>query len=137
MHKHINLDQNEVAASLERSTPRSSEKDGRSETLLTLEQAARFLRMNPESLRRKAKAGEVPGAKIGRSWLFYEPDLVANLRSLYPASRALQGKEENPCSANSRAVRIGTFASRRQMDAAYAELLGLPIESSPKSTKSS
>ncbi|MHB8390168.1 MAG: hypothetical protein ACYDBH_11370 [Acidobacteriaceae bacterium] len=92
--------------------------------------------MNPESLRRQAKTGQIPGAKVGRAWLFYEPDLVAHLRSLYSASRALQGKEEIPCSASLKAVPTGTYASRRRMDAAYAELLGLQTESLPKNTRS-
>ncbi len=38
--------------------------------LLTLEQAAEFLQMNAETLRRKFKCGEIPGAKVGRSWLY-------------------------------------------------------------------
>ena len=32
---------------------------------LDLEQAARFLRLHPEELRRRAKAGRVPAAKVG------------------------------------------------------------------------
>ena len=103
---------------------------------LNLEQAAALLQMNPESLRRQVKTGQIPGAKLGRSWRFHEPDLVAHLRSRYSVARALQGKEENPCSVSSKAVPIGTYASRRRMDAAYAELLGLPTENSPMSTKS-
>lgn len=103
---------------------------------LTLDQAATRLQMNPESLRRKVKCGEVPGAKVGRAWLFYEPDLVAHLRSLYSASRALQGEEEIPCSASSKIVRTGSYGSRLRVAGEYAELLGLPTEGSPKSTRS-
>ena len=40
------------------------------EKLLTLEEAAEFLRINPEVLRRKAREGKVPAAKIGRQWRF-------------------------------------------------------------------
>jgi hypothetical protein len=112
------------------------ENHRKNEMLLNLTQAANFLQMNPESLRRKAKTGQIPGAKIGRSWLFYESDLVAHLRSLYSVPRALQGKEKIPCSVNSKVVLVGTCGSRHQMDSAYAELLGLPIEGSPKSTNS-
>jgi hypothetical protein len=32
---------------------------------LTLLEAARFLKMHPEELRRRAKLGLVPGAKVG------------------------------------------------------------------------
>jgi len=38
--------------------------------LMTLEEAADFLRLNAEVLRRKARQGEVPAAKIGRQWRF-------------------------------------------------------------------
>jgi hypothetical protein len=33
---------------------------------LDLAEAARFLKMNQESLRQRAKAGEIPGAKPGK-----------------------------------------------------------------------
>ncbi|MFZ2406254.1 MAG: helix-turn-helix domain-containing protein, partial [Methylobacter sp.] len=35
-----------------------------------LEQAAEFLKMNPEVLRRKAKLGLIPGRKAGKRWIF-------------------------------------------------------------------
>jgi len=38
--------------------------------VLTLEEAAAFLRLNPEVLRRKAREGKVPAAKVGRQWRF-------------------------------------------------------------------
>jgi excisionase family DNA binding protein len=50
---------------------------------LTLQEAAEFLKMTPEGLRRKAIKGEVPGAKPGKCWCFSEDDLVDYLRSLY------------------------------------------------------
>lgn len=96
---------------------------------LTLDKAAKVLQMNPESLRRKVKCGEVPGAKVGRAWLFYEPDLVAHLRSLYCSPRALQGKEDIPCSAKLTAVQTGSSNSRLPTGREYAELLGLPTKS--------
>ena len=51
-------------------------------SLLTVKEAAQFLNLNEEVLRRKAKAGDIPGRKTG-VWLFYEPDLVAWLRGGY------------------------------------------------------
>lgn len=58
---------------------------------LSLEQAAAFLRMHPEELRRRTKLGQIPGAKPGKSWVFIEHDLVEYVRSLYASSRqALQ-----------------------------------------------
>ncbi len=65
-----------------------------SETL-TLKEAARFLKLSPEALRRKAKAGVIPGAKPGKCWCFHEPDLVDYLRSRYarPRQASQSGKE--------------------------------------------
>jgi excisionase family DNA binding protein len=50
---------------------------------MTLIEAAEFLKMTPEGLRRKAACGEIPGAKPGRRWCFCENDLAEYLRSLY------------------------------------------------------
>lgn len=38
--------------------------------ILNLEEAAEYLRMNPEVFRRMVKKGEIPGRKIGRLWKF-------------------------------------------------------------------
>ena len=52
-----------------------------------LQQAAEFLQLSKEELRRRAKRGTVQGAKPGKCWAFLEEDLVAYFRSLYPESR--------------------------------------------------
>ncbi|WP_010597645.1 helix-turn-helix domain-containing protein [Rickettsiella massiliensis] len=52
-----------------------------------LEEAAKFLKMNPEGLRRLAATRKIPAAKPGRCWCFLEEDLVNYVRSLY----------DNPC----------------------------------------
>ena len=53
---------------------------------LTLKEAAAFLKMCPEALRRKAKVGEIPGAKPGKCWCFLEEDLIVYLRQCYAHS---------------------------------------------------
>ncbi len=40
-----------------------------------LKEAAAFLRIHPDTLAERARAGEIPGCKIGRSWVFM-PDLL-------------------------------------------------------------
>jgi len=40
------------------------------EEILTSEEAARYLRLGLETVKRKARAGEIPAAKIGRQWRF-------------------------------------------------------------------
>jgi hypothetical protein len=37
---------------------------------LNLKEAGAFLHMHPEELRSRAKRGLIPGAKIGRKWVF-------------------------------------------------------------------
>ena len=68
---------------------------------LTLLEAAAFLKVHPEELRRRAKAGLIPGAKVGRAWVFLQDDLAAYLRSLYSrprqALRVTLGKEVEDC----------------------------------------
>ena len=54
---------------------------------LDLKQAAQFLRLHPEELRQRAKRGLIPRAKVGRSWVFIEDDLVQYVRSLYAVPR--------------------------------------------------
>jgi excisionase family DNA binding protein len=49
---------------------------------LDLQEAAQFLRLHPDTLRRRALAGEIPGAKPGKLWVFLEEDLAAYLRKI-------------------------------------------------------
>jgi hypothetical protein len=37
---------------------------------LNLREAAAFLHMHPEEVRMRAKHGIIPGAKVGRRWVF-------------------------------------------------------------------
>ena len=102
---------------------------------LTLDEAANFLKMSPEALRQKAKAGKIPGAKVGKCWVFYEPDLVEYLRSLYAAPRqASQSGEEAACHHSIDVIKSGGSDLRHQTDGEYANLLGLPTEKKPKSS---
>ena len=54
---------------------------------LNLKEAAAFLHINAEELRARAKRGAIPGAKIGRRWVFLESDLAEFIRSNYPAKQ--------------------------------------------------
>ena len=61
-----------------------------------LKQAAVFLRMHPEEVRRRQDR-DAPGAKPGKSWVFIEGDLAASLRGKYRTSAQLPlkiGKEQ-------------------------------------------
>ncbi len=43
--------------------------------VLTLDEAAAYLRVHPRTLRTKASQGKIPGAKIGRVWRFHRRQL--------------------------------------------------------------
>jgi excisionase family DNA binding protein len=45
--------------------------------ILTVEQVAEYLQLDPETVRRAARKGELPGARIGRRWRFRKEDLDA------------------------------------------------------------
>ncbi len=96
---------------------------------LDLKQAANLLRLNPETLRIKAKSGEIPGAKPGRCWVFVEEHLEQYLRSQYtgPAGQAEQVATEEVCHYSVKA-RFGTFESHDRMESEYNEALALQTE---------
>lgn len=102
---------------------------------LNLEEAAEFLKMNPEVLRRKAKAKEVPSRKAGKRWLFIKEHLADWVSGRYPERgqtlRVIDGrkksKEKNkPClSINAEKVKSGGLTSHHKMESEYAKALGL------------
>jgi len=97
---------------------------------LNLEQAAQFLKLHPEELRRRAKAGRVPAAKVGKCWVFIKSDLVDYLRSLYAvprqALRVTSGKE-HICHSKS-AVTRGSSTLLRHPASVLDALLELPTK---------
>jgi hypothetical protein len=101
-------------------------------TALSLKEAAKFLDIHKETLRRLAVAGVVRGSKLAR-WKFLKDDLEAAVRSGYPYS-ALRGKEDE-CSAKSKAVESGMYDSPTQRDAAYFKLLERKTKDSPGNLK--
>jgi PTS system nitrogen regulatory IIA component len=53
--------------------------------VLTTEEAAKFLKLTPFTVRDYARRGILPARKVGKGWRFYQPDLLAWLRD-YGAS---------------------------------------------------
>jgi hypothetical protein len=105
----------------------------------TLQQAADFLKIHPVTLLEKANAGIVPGAKIGKRWVFLEIDLIEHIRSQY-LRRALQGDNERSItchSTNATIHPIGGSNSRAGTDDRYSKALGLPTSSRPRNCTTS
>jgi excisionase family DNA binding protein len=93
---------------------------------LDLDAAASLLKIHPITLKRWAKTGEIPGAKIGRRWVFLEVDLVAHLRAQY-VRRVQQGENlEQQCHSISAKIHPCGGSKSPTVDAQYSEALGLP-----------
>ncbi len=60
---------------------------------LNLEETAWFLKVHTETVSRLAKTGQLPGAKIGRAWVFLEEDLIEYLREQIQAQQTMRAEE--------------------------------------------
>ena len=81
---------------------------------LNLREATVFLHTHAEELRTRAKRGLIPGAKIGRRWVFIDIDLAEFVRSLYPVRR-------QALPASSATLERAGWSPQKQRD--YEELL--------------
>ena len=95
---------------------------------LNLEEAARLLRIHKETLRSRAKVGQIPGAKIGKEWLFIKEDLINHIRSQYVqprcATEVTNLKENKVCQSNVATKSFGSTSRPHQANG-YEDLLGL------------
>ena len=99
-----------------------------------LDEAARFLHMSPSALRQKAKAGEIPGSKPAKRWVFLRADLVAYLREKAKAvAAAAKRSAGNLVCLSTNGAGSGGFESRRRMVSEYEDRLRLRIAKKPKS----
>ncbi len=99
---------------------------------LDLNEAAEFLKMNAEVLRRKAKSGIVPGKKTGKCWVFIREHLADWVSGRYPEPGRVDlqvidgGKQQKedikPCQSTSGKKR-GGFNSPHQTASEYSALL--------------
>lgn len=99
---------------------------------LGLKEAAALLLLAPESLRQMASAGKVPGARVGKRWVFLEGDLEEFIRSRYRKNRQAPVMEAAICSIKE-ARRGGSISPPRTESALDARLKQLTGER-PKST---
>jgi len=97
--------------------------------VLNADEAANFLRMNKDVLRRKANQGLIPGRKAGRCWIFIEEHLADWVSGRYPEKRELRvvdnkKQEDIKCQSTSAAKRGGFKLPQKTADA-YNNLLQL------------
>lgn len=71
-------------------TPSGSPPEGAARReVLNVEQAAEFLGFRPYTVREKAKAGEIPGRKVGKEWRFSRRGLLEWLEGPEGLKRAV------------------------------------------------
>lgn len=94
---------------------------------MNLQEAATFLKIHPVTLCSKAAQGIIPGARVGKRWVFVKVDLIDHIRSQYPL-QALQGvtmEKSSWHSTKEKIHKIGGSKSQQKMDDAYSKALGL------------
>jgi hypothetical protein len=97
---------------------------------LNLREAAAFLHMHAEEVRTRAKRRVIPGAKIGRRWIFIDEDLAEFVRSQYPVTR--QALPVRAAILGSPDPLARSVSSSRTIDE-YNKLLGLTTKSGSRS----
>lgn len=104
---------------------------------LNLQEAADFLKIHAVTLSIKVSSGEIPGAKIGKRWVFLKVDLIMHIRSQYQL-RALQGdKKEQICHFTNEKTRPLGGLKSPSLDEQYNDLLGLKTKSKPRNSMTS
>lgn len=100
---------------------------------LDLLEAADFLLMNAEVLRRKTSKGDVPGRKTGKRWVFIKEHLADWVSGRYPERgqglRVIDGGLTTTgvietCQSTNAKIR-GGFKLPQQTESEYNALLGL------------
>lgn len=95
---------------------------------MNLEEAAALLKIHPVTLSCKAAQGVIPGARVGKRWVFVTVDLIDHIRAQY-SLQAMQGATMGKSlwhSSNEKILQIGGSKSRQPTDDAYNRALGLP-----------
>mgnify|MGYP000161401080 FL=1 len=94
--------------------------------------ASTVLKLHPNTVRCKARNGEIPASKQGRRWIFIEDDLVKMIRSDYSSKWQVSHKQENTLCGSTKEM-TSTTQTTRSTDEEYENLLRLPAEVKPKS----
>jgi len=87
---------------------------------INAEQCAQLLHCTPEQVEELARAGEIPGLKIGRGWLFIRADLLA-----YLAEKARKEAQERRSKRHPSVSQLTPITRRRA--AATAPALPQPL----------
>ncbi|OYY90780.1 MAG: hypothetical protein B7Y45_06230 [Sphingomonas sp. 28-66-16] len=102
--------------------------------LLSVDDAAAFLKVHPNTVRSWVRDGRIPGAKIGRGWRFVEADLVAVTRQGYsvPARMQPSAFQEEAIWHSGNVQESITSSSQRQTERSLDALLERPTGKRPR-----
>ena len=94
---------------------------------MTVDEAAALLKIHPVTLCAKAAQGIIPGARVGKRWVFVKVDLIDHIRAQYPlqATQGVTMEKSSWHSTNGKIPQIGGSRSRQPTDDAYSKALGL------------
>jgi excisionase family DNA binding protein len=99
---------------------------------LDIDQAAALLKVHPKTLQKLARAGDVTGCKVGRSWVFVERLLIDWLEAQSLSRVSVVDLQENTeCrSTDAKTRRTGGSSCRPSVvtRSLYLEALGLPTD---------
>lgn len=98
---------------------------------LNLAEAASFLIMAPETLRRKVQAREIPATKTGKGWFFLDEDLIFYIRSNYRVINNIYLKQNElknnkdiyPKNKLTRHNMSVSYLSKRKIEKEYEKLM--------------
>jgi excisionase family DNA binding protein len=81
------------------------------EKLMTVDEVAEYLRLNRETIVRKARKGELPSIKVGyRTYRFHRDQIDACLKAKAAVGVAVGVKEKRFQAERGRKMRLRTFA---------------------------
>jgi excisionase family DNA binding protein len=77
------------------------------EPLLDSQQVAELMRVHPETVKRRARRGEIPGLKFGKLWRFRVSVLESCIQEMMQENKDIPGKDMAPLQPAVRATRNG------------------------------
>jgi Helix-turn-helix domain len=76
-----------------------------------IHEAAAFLHIHPTTLAERARGGEIPGCKVGRSWVFMPELLVEYLRT--KSTTKVEQVKQRPSASTTLAERLAARRAQR------------------------
>ena len=95
---------------------------------LDILEASALLKLHPQTVLQRARAGVIPAAKPGKCWVFIEEDLIDWIRSQYNRPQQDVGQGGKKCSLKEKIANTGGIDSRLPTEQQYANLLKLPTK---------